>query len=381
MPATIRWLALIALAVGFSAVAPSVVAAGSPERACNSIEIFHRPGCPHCARALAFVRQLHQELPSLQVQIHDVASSRDSARRFMLLNERFGIERPGVPAILICDDFLVGFSREQTPKDVRTLLSGGRVEPLEPTESPSVTLPLFGPVALSQVGLPIFTIAIGLVDGFNPCAMWVLLFLLSLLVNLRDRTRMIIIASTFVIVSGAVYFAFMAAWMNLFLVLGVSRALQIAIGVAALVIGIIHLKDFFAAGRGPSLSIPDAVKPGIYARVRAIVQAENLPAALVLVVLLAIGVNMVELLCTAGLPALYTRILTLQPMSSAAYYAYLLLYNLAYIVDDALMVAIVVYSLQRAKLRPEQGRWLKLVSGLVVSALGAMLLLTPGALL
>ena len=234
MPATIYWFALVALAVGVSGFAPSVVAAGSPERACERIEIFHRPGCPHCARALEFVRQLGHEQPSLQIQSHDVADSRDSARRFMLLNERFGIERPGVPAILICDDYLVGFSRDQTPKDVRTLLSGGRVEPLAQSESSSVTLPLFGPVALAQVGLPIFTIAIGLVDGFNPCAMWVLLFLLSLLVNLRDRTRMIVIASTFVIVSGVVYFAFMAAWMNLFLVLGVSRALQIAIGVTAL---------------------------------------------------------------------------------------------------------------------------------------------------
>jgi hypothetical protein len=218
------------------------------------------------------------------------------------------------------------------------------------------------------------------VDGFNPCAIWVLLFLLSVLVNVRDRTRVVVVAGTFVAVSGLAYFAFMAAWLNVFLWVGFARWTQVVLGALAVAMGAVHVKDFVAFGRGPSLSIPDAAKPGIYARVRRVVNAENLPAALAGAIVLAVLVNVVELLCTAGIPAVYTRVLTLQELSTAQYYGYLALYNLAYVLDDSLLVAVVVITMRRRKLQEGQGRWLKLVSGVVILALGLALLVAPGLL-
>ena len=229
--------------------------------------------------------------------------------------------------------------------------------------------------------MPLFTIAIGLIDGFNPCAMWVLLILLSLLVNLRNRKRLILIAGTFVLVSGAVYFAFMAAWLNLYFIIGLSRSIQVVIGLIALLIGAVHIKDFFAFQQGLSLSIPDRAKPGIYARIRRVIYAENLGAACMAVIAVAVLVNLVELLCTAGLPAVYTQILTARNLSAWGYYGYLLLYNLAYIFDDALMVTIAVVTLSSRKLQTMEGRWLKLLSGAVIFALGLLLILLPDWLL
>jgi glutaredoxin len=364
---------LLLLAGLCAAIAGPLLAAPAPQ--CPRVDVYVRQGCPHCANAKQFLQQLRAELPELEVVEHDVVLDPEAREAFRALNLRHGIERPGVPSILICGQFTVGFDREGSPQQLRGMVLGEQV--LADAGTPSVTLPLIGTITLSQVGLPLFTLAIGGLDGFNPCAMWVLLFLLSLLVNLHDRRRMLIIAGTFVLVSGAVYFAFMAAWLNLFLLLGMSTTIQRTIAVLALLIASVHLKDFFAAGRGPSLSIPEDSKAGLYARMRAVVRAENLLGSLLWVILLAVLVNLVELLCTAGLPALYTRILTLQPLSTAGYYGYLLLYNLAYIFDDALMVAIVVASLSRAKLQPQQGRWLKLLSGLTVLALGVILLVAP----
>jgi uncharacterized membrane protein HdeD (DUF308 family) len=137
------------------------------------------------------------------------------------------------------------------------------------------------------------------------------------------------------------------------------------------------VKDFFAFKQGPSLSIPESAKPGIYARIRGIVNAENLPAAIGAAFVLAVLVNLVELLCTAGLPALYTGILTQRGYSTAARYGYLGLYIAAYMFDDALMVAGVVLSLARFKLQETGGRWLKLVSGGVILALGLTMLFKP----
>jgi hypothetical protein len=207
--------------------------------------------------------------------------------------------------------------------------------------------------------------------------MWVLLLLLSILVNLKDRWRILAIAGTFVCVSGAAYFAFMAAWLSVFEWIGYVRPVQVCLGLLAIVIGVIHVKDFVAFKQGVSLSIPEAVKPGIYDRMRRIVNADNLPAAIAGAFTLAVLVNVVELLCTAGLPAVYTNILSQQGFSAAGRYGYLLLYILAYMFDDALMVTGVVWTLSRLKLQETGGRWLKLVSGSVILLLGLTMLFKP----
>lgn len=244
-------------------------------------------------------------------------------------------------------------------------------------EEESITVPIFGKLNAGKLGLPLFTITIGLVDGFNPCAMWVLLFLLSILVNVKDRRKILLIAGTFVFISGLAYFVFMAAWLNVFLFIGYLRSIQIALGILAIVVGSIHVKDFFAFKKGISLSIPESAKPGIYQRVRNIVTAENMMGALVGSIILAILVNIVELLCTAGLPALYTQILTMHKLPAWQNYAYLLLYNLAYMFDDGLMVLVVTWTLSKSKLQEHQGRWLKLISGVVIVVLGSLMLFKP----
>jgi len=246
-----------------------------------------------------------------------------------------------------------------------------------PLDSPTVEVPLIGVVALNEVGLPVFTVVLGLLDGFNPCAMWVLLFLLSMLVNVGSRARMAMIGGVFVLVSGLVYYAFMAAWLNAFLFLGMSRWIQVTLGGVALALGGLNLKDFLWMGRGPSLGIPEAVKPTIYARVRRVVTAERLGAALGTATVLALLVNVVELLCTAGLPALYTRILTLHELPRLEYHAYLFLYVLFYMLDDALMLGIAVVTLSHHRLQRREARWLKLLSGAVMLGLGVMLLAQP----
>jgi uncharacterized membrane protein HdeD (DUF308 family) len=250
----------------------------------------------------------------------------------------------------------------------------------QPTEAPDVDLPLFGNLSVSRVGLPAFTLAMGLVDGFNPCAMWVLLFLLSLLVNVKKRWKILSIAGTFIVVSGLAYYAFMAAWLNVFLLIGYLRPIQIVLGLFAIVVGGIHIKDYFAFHRGITLSIPESAKPGIYARTRKVITADNILGAIAGVVVLAVLVNIVELLCTAGLPALYTQILTMHDLSPWQYYGYLGLYIAAYMFDDTLMVATVVITLSKCKLQEQQGRWLKLVSGAVISILGLVMIINPSFL-
>lgn len=246
-----------------------------------------------------------------------------------------------------------------------------------PAVSDVVPLPLIGEVNWRSWGLPAFTIMVGLVDGFNPCAMWVLLFLLSLLVNLKDRLKILAVAGTFVFISGAAYFCFMAAWLNVFQLIGLLRPAQIALGLLGITVGAIHVKDFFAFKQGISLSIPESAKPKLYERMRKIVMAESLLGAIVGASVLAVLVNIVELLCTAGLPAMYTGVLTMQNYPPWQNYAYLLLYIACYMFDDSLMVGVVVATLGKHRLQEQGGRWLKLISGVAILAIGIAMLVKP----
>lgn len=350
------------------------------------LEVFVRQGCPHCAEAKAYLPLFARERPWLRVVYRAVDEDGKARDDLVRITEQAGYWPPGVPTFVFQGRVLVGFAdAQQSGPELAALVDGAAPGQLStPASTPPPTkidAGRWGTLTVTELGLPLFTLSIGLLDGFNPCAMWVLLFLLSLLVHLHDRRRMALIAGTFVLVSGAIYYTFMAAWLNVFLAVGLSDAVRMGLAVLALLIAAVNIKDFAAGPQGLSLSIPAAVKPGLYARMRQVVQARSLPLALLGAATLAVVVNFIELLCTAGLPAMYTAILAQQALGPAAHYGYLGLYILGYITDDSLMVGATVLALSSHKLSESAGRWLKLASGLVMLALGAVMLLRPDWLL
>lgn len=364
------------------------------------IEVFVRKDCPHCIEAEEFLQVLARERPKLHIVVRDVLLDPAALERLEKIAKTLNVNTVRVPAFYLHGQLIVGFSDAATTgKLIRAELAeafakipqaSGSSEsceaekPLEckPEISASSAKPgiyeftLLGKtIALEQVGLPLFTLAMGLLDGFNPCSMWVLILMISLLAPMRDRMRMLAVAGVFVVVEGLAYFVFMAAWLNLFFLIGLSRASEVIIACLALLAGTVNLKDFWALGSGISLSIPDSAKPGIYARIRNILQARNLAGAIAGAVLLAIFVQVVELFCTSGFPALYTRILTLRQLNGFSYYGYLLLYNAAYMLDDVIVLAIGIITLSQRRLQEREGRRLKLISGMVMVGLGLYLLM------
>jgi thiol-disulfide isomerase/thioredoxin len=361
-------------------MSPSTQAlAGSNAEGGVTLLFFWGVGCPHCEEARPFIERLRQERPELRIEAVEVRQDAVGRQRFIDTMQRLDAPGHGIPTFVLGQRWVTGFAPGVTETAVERVVADALTHADDgvPSRVEGVQTSLFGWLSAADLGLPVFTIALGLLDGFNPCAMWVLLFLLATLAGQRDRTRMAVTAGTFVLVSGAVYFAFMAAWLSVFLVIGMTRSIQVVLGAIALAMGAVNLKDFFAFGRGPSLSIPDSAKPGIYARVRSVLREHSLAGSLLGIAMLAVLVNLVELLCTAGLPAIYTSVLAQQELSTLGRLAYLGLYNLAYVADDALMVTIAVVTLSRRRLAERAGRWLKLASGAVMLALGLLLLLHP----
>jgi hypothetical protein len=243
-----------------------------------------------------------------------------------------------------------------------------------------VHLPFIGTVDAAALSLPLLTLVLAGMDAFNPCAFFVLLFLLSLLVHAKSRARMLIVGGTFVLFSGLVYFVFMAAWLNVFLIAGELRVITVIAGLVALTVATLNIKDYFWFKEGPSLSIPDAAKPGLFRRMRGVVTTGSLVPMLASTVLLAIVANSYELLCTAGFPMVYTRALTLAKLEPWQYYAWLAAYNVIYVLPLLAIVIVFTRTMGARKLSESEGRILKLVSGFMMLGFGLMLLLAPGLL-
>lgn len=364
-------ICLVLLILGSGAL----VQAGEPV---PDLEVFVRAGCPHCEAAKVFLDELRREQPSLRIVVHDIAEDSVARQRLAMLATERGITNIGVPAFLIGTELIIGFlSADTTGAEIRARLDQNTQGAAPPPVVESIQTKWFGELRVGNLGLPLFTFVIGLLDGFNPCSMWVLIFMLSLLAGLDNRPKMLLIAGTFVAVEGIAYFAFMAAWLNMFLLIGLSRITELILGSIAGLVGLLNIKDFWAFRRGISLSIPEAAKPSLYARMRRILQAENILAALLGTVMLALLVQAVELVCTAGLPALYTRILTMQQLEQWVYYGYLVLYNVAYMLDDVLVLTIGVITMSHYKLQEREGRWLKLISGIVMVGLSTVMIVKP----
>jgi hypothetical protein len=174
---------------------------------------------------------------------------------------------------------------------------------------------------------------------------------------------------------------FMAAWLNLFMMIGAMPVITTIAGALAITIGLLNAKDYFFFRQGPSLTIPESAKPSLFRRMRELLKANNITTMLVGTAGLAIAANSYELLCTAGFPMVYTRLLTLSELSDIQYYAYLALYNLVYVLPLIIIVLIFSFTLGGYKLTEQQGRFLKLLSGLMMLGLGLVMLFAPNVLL
>ena len=263
------------------------------------------------------------------------------------------------------------------PEDRRITRAAEGMLPAKDRQDQVVNLPLLGELDISRDALFYQTIVIAGLDGFNPCAFFVLFTLLGLLLHVQSRKRLLLIGGIFVFFSGFIYFIFMAAWLNFFLLTGKIAAVTTAAGAIALIMAFINIKDFFYFGKGVSLVIPEKAKPRLFDRMRKLMKAASLPSVILGTVVLAAAANMYELFCTAGFPMVYTRILTLHSLSKVHYYLYLVFYNMIYVIPIALIVLFFAVTLGARKLTERQGQILKLVSGMMMLGLGMVLFAKP----
>ncbi|HSQ77374.1 MAG TPA: hypothetical protein VLN91_00645, partial [Nitrospirota bacterium] len=287
-------------------LAPGAIAQNVPsaKKGAVTLYLFEGQGCPHCAEEKIFLETLKKKYPVLAVKEFEVWYDKKNAAFFQQVIRAAGVQRAGVPTTVIGKRLFIGYN-EQSAKaiedavaecvkkgcvDVLAFKSGALAQPAQEDQK-VVKVPLLGELDPAKVSLPLLTVVIGALDSFNPCAFFVLLFLLSMLIHAHSRTKMLLIGGIFVFFSAFIYFLFMAAWLNIFLVIGQLAAITATAGIVALAVAVINIKDFFFFKKGISLMIPEKAKPKLFERMRNLLKSSSLTTTIAGTVVLAVFAN------------------------------------------------------------------------------------------
>jgi len=364
-----------------------------------TLYFFWGNGCPHCAAEEKFLSKIQQDYPTLTIRKFEVWGSAKNRQILQDVGQKLGADVKGVPFTVVGNRYINGYYTDDTTgAEIRDYIESclqnecadvvSQFAPVTdiPKENPwknapkslpkEVNLPIIGKVNLTTLSLPVIAVVIGTLDGFNPCAMWILLFLISLLLNLQDKKRRWILGSAFILASGLVYFFFMTAWLNILLFIGFVVWVRITIAVFALGAGGFSLHKFWQHHTGCMVE-NDEKRKKTFEKLKKITYDKNLWVALFGITALAFAVNLVELLCSAGFPAIFTQILALNQLPPVQYYLYILLYIFFYMLDDIIIFVIAMTTLEATGISTKYAKYSHLIGGLLMIIVGALLIVKP----
>lgn len=375
-------LLLLALAAPAVAAPGEVSQTGAPVR----LVLFHGEGCPHCAAEREWLTGLAERHPALVLELHEVWYDEGNRALLQRTADAMGFEPSGVPVTVVGDRVWVGFS-DSVAEEIEAAVvaattgsapAGGNGDAATVA---TVDVPFIGAMDLGGSSLLAATLAIGFVDGVNPCSLWVLSVLLAVVLHGGSRARVALVGTTFLAVTAAMYALYVTGLYTALDFVGSMWLIRVAVAAVAIGFGVLQLKDAVAPGHGPSLSIAAPRRPGLIRRMRAVAAPDRgLGAVLGGTVVLAVGVSLLETPCTAGLPMLWTTMLAEQDVSRPAAIGLFAVYLLVFLLDELVVFGAAVFALRATRLQEHHGAALKLVAGSVLVVLGLTMLLAPAAM-
>lgn len=369
----------------------------------NSVNVyfFWGSGCPHCAKEKPFLESLEKKYQSLNVYKYEVWYDQSNKEFLKKVGSELDVNVSGVPFTIIGDKHFSGYLNDETTgkqledaitycieqtchdpvghmlgiSDVVTNNSHSAQKTQAIPEK--ISVPLLGNIPIKNLSLPVLTILIGALDGFNPCAMWALLFLLSLLLGMHDRRRMWILGGTFIVTSALVYFLFMAAWLHLILFIGFIFWIRAAIALLGIGGGIYNLREYFVNKENACKVSRTEEHRRVFSSLKHYAREKNFWVALGGIILLAAAVNIVELICSAGLPVIYTQVLVMSDLPIWQYYLYMLLYIFVFMLDDLIVFFVSMKTLELTGITTKYSRFTHLIGGILMIVIALLLLFKP----
>jgi thiol-disulfide isomerase/thioredoxin len=390
---------LLLLCIGaFPGAAP---AAAQGHAAPVNLYFFWGQGCPHCLQEKPFLDHLEKKYPGLKIRRLEVSGHRENWELLQRVAARLQVEVAGVPFTVVGRDYFVGWHSRETngvgleaavrknleKPGTDVVAESAAARPLVPAAAAKkvipdrIKVPLLGELETKQLSLGLLTVLIGALDGFNPCAMWVLILLLGFLLGMEDNKKRWILGSVFVATSALVYFLIMVAWLNLFLFIGFMFWVRLGIALVALAAGYYNLREYFTNPAGVCKVSGGGRRHKLITRLQDFIKKESFWLALGGIILLAFVVNVVELICSAGFPVVYLQVLSLTPLARWQYYLYILLYIFIFMLDDLIVFLMAMITFQVTGMSSKYKRFSHLIGGFLMLLLGILLIFKPEALM
>ena len=368
-----------------------------------TLYLFHGDGCPHCAAEIEFLNSIEGKYENLKIEKYEVWYNEENSELLKKVKDAMGITSGGVPTTIIGDTTIIGYGSgtgskieraikfykeneytDQIPKiiDGTYVKEENKENKFEEKEkksdnSSTIELPIFGKVNLKRVSLASAAVVIGLVDGFNPCAMWILLFLISVLIGMKDRKRMWALGLAFLITSAFVYMLIMLSWIQIAVKITDVIWIRNIIAVIALIGAIINLKSYFKSNETGCEVVDDKKRKNIFKKIRKFTSEKSFVLALLGVMGLAVSVNLVELACSAGLPLVFTELLALNNTTDFMKFMYTLVYIFFFLIDDLIVFFIAMFTMKVTGISTKYNKYSHLIGGIIMLVVGCLLLFKP----
>jgi thiol-disulfide isomerase/thioredoxin len=374
------WFFLILI----SAFIFSLILSNPVQAQSEKIEIyfFSSAICPHCKAEREFLDSLAKKYPEIEIKEYEVVYHPENQKILQEFYDKYQVQEKDkgwVPVTFTPTKYFIGFN-EQIAKDIENCLKEclGKGE----TVPQKIKIPIFGELDISKISLPALTVIFGTLDGFNPCAMWVLVVLISLLLTIKSRKKIALVGGIFIFAEGLLYFLFMTAWLKAFLFMGHISLIRFFIGIFGIIFGILRIRDFIIWKPGVCKVVDHSKsQEKLLEKMKNLLKPAALPATIFGTIALAFGVNLVEFFCSAGFPVMYTKILSAQGIGSFQYYLYLLLYDFFYMLDDFIVFGVAFFTLSRFSFSDKYNRYSTLIAGFLILILGILLILKPQLLM
>jgi cytochrome c biogenesis protein CcdA/glutaredoxin len=362
-----------------------------------NIFVFSSSTCSACQNAEVYFRELEKNNSSVKIYRYEITENQDKIKKAeKVIKKNFIV----TPWIIIGNKSFAGWYSGSSPdlidsaikyyqnndyKDVLGIELGitkaSDSENDTDTEeeiSDIVKVPLLGEINIKDISLPFVSFVLGAIDGFNPCAMWVLLFLITMLIGMKDKKKMWILGITFLVTSTLVYLLFMVSWLKVISYASSVIYMRILIALVALVGGTINVRNYFKAKDKDGCVVVDAKKrKNIFSRVKKLTQEKKFYLAFFGIIALAVTVNMVELACSLGIPVVFMQILSVNNLSGFEQGFYLGLYLLAFMLDDLIIFIISMVTLNVTSVSTKYGKYSHLIGGILMILIGILLVFKP----
>lgn len=343
-----------------------------------TVYLYHGEECPHCREEIKFLDNLQKELPELVVIKKEVWHNTENAKEMQQKANGLGAKVNGVPFTVIGTEYISGFDNaEGIGKKIRDLVVSKA--PNEENKN-KISVPFLGSLDIREESLPILTVVIGILDGFNPCSMWALLTMITLLLSVGSKKKLWIAGWTFIGVSAFSYFLFMTAWLNAFMFLSVFAIVRVVVGLIALGSGVMSLTEFYT--KKPEVCEVSSVdkQMKIVDRFKQVIQSNSWPLLILGVAGVAFSVNLVELMCSIGFPVVYAQALALHNVSALGKYVYLAFYVFFYMLENIIVLLVAGFSMKFFIVDSKYTKYSRLIAGVSMIILGLIFIFKPDLL-